>query len=143
MGAGTNFSQRQIVSENGIVQGKLYSILDCQEIDGNKLVKLQSPWGTTEAHLWNGDWSDYSFKWTKAIQKKLKFTSIQNGVFWMSFEDLLYEFHHLIINRAFEQITSVKWHLHNLNISILGLGVGKTLETNLCLQNPFRFVHLC
>jgi len=46
----------------GIVEGHAYSVLDCQDIDGNQLVQLRNPWGSSE---WKGDWSDQDKKnWT-------------------------------------------------------------------------------
>ena len=37
--------------------------MDVREIEGYKLVKLRSPFFTKDLE-WNGDWSDYCFKWT-------------------------------------------------------------------------------
>lgn len=49
------------VTNEGLVLGHAYSILDVRQYKGQKLIQLRNPWGETE---WKGDWSDQSKKWT-------------------------------------------------------------------------------
>ena len=54
-----------------------------------RLVKLRNPWGRFS---WNGDWSDSSGKWnsvTADVRNALMIHDGTQGVFWMSFEDLM------------------------------------------------------
>jgi hypothetical protein len=50
------------INQSGIVQGHAYAVLDAQEVDGFKLVKLRNPHGRTGAE-WRGDWSDTCPNW--------------------------------------------------------------------------------
>jgi len=73
----------------GIYEGHAYSILKAVEIDGQRLVCLRNPWGEEE---WNGPWSDGSKEWTPEWMKKLDHRFGDDGVFWMSYADLLKKF---------------------------------------------------
>ena len=53
----------------------------CQTI---KLLKIRNPWGHKE---WNGDWSDKSKLWTDDLKKKLGYEDVDDGIFWMNFDD--------------------------------------------------------
>ena len=59
MGAGSpeNPQGDAVTNKQGIVQGHAYGILDLQDVDGHKLMKLRNPHGKTGAE-WNGEWSD-------------------------------------------------------------------------------------
>ena len=63
-----------------------YSVLDVQDISGLRLVRLRNPWGH---FVWNGDWSDQSHLWTSALRASLLPHGASEGVFWMSFKDVL------------------------------------------------------
>lgn len=94
------------VSEMGIVQGHAYAILEVQEIDGEKLIKLRNPHGQFGTE-WRGDWCDSSFKWTKKFLEKLKVEEKDDGIFWMSLEDFVWEYKSLYICRIFDD---PKWN---------------------------------
>ena len=49
------------VTNEGLVLGHAYSILDVRVYLGQKLIQLRNPWGETE---WKGEWSDQSDQWT-------------------------------------------------------------------------------
>lgn len=49
------------------------------------LVKLRNPWGKYE---WKGDWSSNSDKWTPELKEKLRVSNKDDGIFYMTIEDL-------------------------------------------------------
>ncbi|CAG2165759.1 unnamed protein product [Oppiella nova] len=63
-----------------------YSILDVQNIGALRLVRLRNPWGRFS---WKGDWSDGSTLWNPALRHQLMPDSGGDGVFWMSFRDVI------------------------------------------------------
>merc|ERR1719506_1029834 len=87
LGCGSSAGSDTDVSDMGIVQGHAYSILRVEEVDGNRLLQVRNPWGSTE---WKGKWSDGdTVSWTQRMQKKLAFEKADNGTFWMSLEDFV------------------------------------------------------
>eukprot|EP00359_Climacostomum_virens_P005569 CAMPEP_0204912218 /NCGR_PEP_ID=MMETSP1397-20131031/10410_1 /ASSEMBLY_ACC=CAM_ASM_000891 /TAXON_ID=49980 /ORGANISM="Climacostomum Climacostomum virens, Strain Stock W-24" /LENGTH=1540 /DNA_ID=CAMNT_0052083079 /DNA_START=351 /DNA_END=4973 /DNA_ORIENTATION=- len=102
MGAGSPENERgdSAVSQSGIVQGHAYAILDVVELEKERLVQLKNPHGQHGVE-WNGDWSDSSFKWTKLFKQKLNYQDSADGIFWMSFEDFVWEFKNLYVCRIF------------------------------------------
>lgn len=77
--------------------GHAYSILDCQEVNGEKILKLRNPWGEFE---WSGDdWSDKGKKWTPEMRKKLNYQINENdGIFWITLEQFYANFMSCSIN---------------------------------------------
>lgn len=63
-----------------------YSVLDVKDIHGHRLLKLRNPWGH---YSWRGDWSDDSKLWTDELRDILMPHGGSEGVFWISFEDVL------------------------------------------------------
>jgi calpain-15 len=63
-----------------------YSILDVKDVSGNRLLRLRNPWGR---YSWRGAWSDDSDNWTPALKRLLSPNNSSEGLFWMSFEDVL------------------------------------------------------
>ena len=59
MTAGT--SGNDDVEEVGLSPGYAFTVLGIYEIKGEKVIRLGNPWGEGE---FNGDWSDYSSKWS-------------------------------------------------------------------------------
>lgn len=49
-------------------------------------MKLRNPWGH---YSWKGDWSDDSELWTEDLRCELMPHGASEGVFWISFEDVL------------------------------------------------------
>nr|CAD7394994.1 unnamed protein product [Timema cristinae] len=63
-----------------------YSVLDVRDLMGNRLLRLRNPWGH---YSWKGDWSDESPIWTPQLREILMPKGASDGVFWISFEDVL------------------------------------------------------
>ncbi|XP_021927685.1 calpain-D-like isoform X2 [Zootermopsis nevadensis] len=63
-----------------------YSVLDVRDMRGNRLLRLRNPWGH---YSWKGDWSDDSPIWTPQLREILMPHGASDGVFWISFEDVL------------------------------------------------------
>lgn len=90
------------VSKSGIVQGHAYAILDLLSLqDGERLIKLRNPHGSRGIE-WKGDWSDNSLKWTEEVKKTVNLEIAEDGIFFMSFDDFLYEFKCVYVCRLFD-----------------------------------------
>ena len=46
---------------------------------------MRNPWGN---EVWNGDWSDTSSRWTSRLKQEVDFEKKNEGIFYMSVEDL-------------------------------------------------------
>uniref|UniRef100_A0A8D9ASX2 Calpain-D n=1 Tax=Cacopsylla melanoneura TaxID=428564 RepID=A0A8D9ASX2_9HEMI len=69
-----------------LVSRHAYSVLDVRDMDGTRLLQLRNPWGHFS---WKGDWSDDSNLWTPELRETLMPRGASDGVFWISFEDVL------------------------------------------------------
>ena len=74
----------------GLSAGHAYTVLGVMEIetaDGiEKVVRLRNPYGNGE---FNGDWSDYSKKWTPELKEKYNLVIKDDGDFYMSYDDFI------------------------------------------------------
>lgn len=69
----------------GLLLNHAYGIIDAQEIEGNRLVRLRNPWGNYE---WTGPWSDGSREWTPKLLAHFGNYEFDNdGTFFMCFDD--------------------------------------------------------
>ena len=57
---------------------------------------LRNPWGNFE---WKGNWGDSSNLWTPELKKKVDFKDVDDGSFWMCFEDFSKYFSRVGVNR--------------------------------------------
>lgn len=90
--------------QQGIQDSHAYSVLDARDLDGFRLLKLRNPWGKVE---WTGAWSDGSKEWTLEWMKKLDHKFGDDGVFWISYEDLLKKYSYFTRTRLFDET----WHI--------------------------------
>ncbi|XP_050298311.1 calpain-9-like isoform X2 [Anthonomus grandis grandis] len=89
-------SKRHLRLRNGLITQHAYSVTGLARVRGAQgetpLVRLRNPWGRGE---WTGAWSDRSWEWDglSARDKELLSVRIVNeGEFWMSFEDFARHF---------------------------------------------------
>jgi hypothetical protein len=101
----------------GIQEKHAYSIMEAREIDGQRLLKLRNPWGRTE---WTGRWSDGSEEWTPEWMRRLNHKFGDDGVFWISYKDLLRHYQHFDRTRLFgpEWTVSQQWTSVNVPWSV-------------------------
>ncbi|EMC99760.1 hypothetical protein BAUCODRAFT_30166 [Baudoinia panamericana UAMH 10762] len=97
----------------GIQHRHAYSVMEAREVDGKRLVKLRNPWGNTE---WKGAWSDGSEEWNSHWLDKLGHKFSDDGVFWISYEDLLDNYQHFDRTRLFDQSWQVTQQWISLSI---------------------------
>jgi hypothetical protein len=82
-------------TKSNIANSHSYSILDADEYQGIKLIKLRNPWGEGE---FTGDFSDTSKLWTPELKEYFgyDYAKEKKGLFFMKFEDFQKEFDHVI-----------------------------------------------
>lgn len=79
-------SDEQPGPREGIFANHAYSIMAAREINGQRLLKLRNPFCSGE---WTGKWSDGSLEWTPELMQLLDHKFGNDGIFWISYEDLL------------------------------------------------------
>ena len=84
MTAGTSGSDD--VEDVGLVPGHAFTVLGIHEIKGERVIRLRNPWGEGK---FNGDWSDYSSKWTEELKKEYNYYNKEDGDFFMGYKDFL------------------------------------------------------
>ena len=87
MTAGTSASED--VEDVGLSPGHAFTVLGVHEIKGEKVIRLRNPWGEGE---FNGDWSDYSSKWTEPLKEQFHYYEKEDGDFFMGYKDFLIYF---------------------------------------------------
>ncbi|KAI9666018.1 MAG: hypothetical protein M1821_003953 [Bathelium mastoideum] len=117
--------------KKGLVFNHAYSVMDAVEHtrDGKlyRLAKLRNPWGESE---WNGAWSDGSKEWDGYWMETLKHEFGDDGVFWISYQDLLKNFKDFDRTRLFDD----KWTVTQQWTSISVPWTLEYLETKFKLE---------
>ncbi|CAF4148737.1 unnamed protein product, partial [Adineta steineri] len=93
----TDTSVEEYFTNMGLVTGHAYCVTQMKDLitpDGSiTLVRCLNPWNN--AIEWAGNWSDNSTLWDKVAdeeKRKLKFYSLHDGEFWMSYDDFFNHF---------------------------------------------------
>ncbi|KAH6629480.1 hypothetical protein C7974DRAFT_187588 [Boeremia exigua] len=98
-------------ARRGLALNHAYSVIKVVEEDSedgktkHRLVLIRNPWGSrANAAMgeWTGPWSDGSKEWNPYWMEKLGHKFGDDGLFWMSYEDLLKRFDLLDRTRLFD-----------------------------------------
>lgn len=82
-----------------------YSVLDVQDIESHRLVRLRNPWGHFS---WTGDWSDKSGCWTDKLREKLMPHGEDEGLFWISYPEMLNYFDSIDVCKVRKDWTEIR-----------------------------------
>ncbi|EPE07696.1 calpain family cysteine protease [Ophiostoma piceae UAMH 11346] len=122
-------------NNNGLTVNHCYSVLRAVEAEGEdgetvRLVKIRNPWGKRSEKTgfgeWHGPWSDGSPEWNAYWFKKLDHKFGDNGVFWMSYSDMLDTFGWLHRTRLFDAQWTVVQRWATVQVAWVGLGYLQT-----------------
>jgi len=89
----------------GIFQNHAYGLIDVQEVEGHRLLRLRNPWGKEE---WNGAWSDDAPEWTPELLAYFEYSGENDGTFFMEFSDWCNEFNQCLCAHVIEPKWSVQ-----------------------------------
>ncbi|KAL8909956.1 MAG: hypothetical protein Q9171_004722 [Xanthocarpia ochracea] len=84
--------------EKGIYRNHAYTIMEARELDGFRLLKIKNPWGQKG---WKGPWSNGSEEWTLECMSRLGHSFVDDGTFWICYQDLLKNFELIDRTRLF------------------------------------------
>uniref|UniRef100_A0A3Q3MG37 Calpain 1, (mu/I) large subunit b n=1 Tax=Mastacembelus armatus TaxID=205130 RepID=A0A3Q3MG37_9TELE len=96
----TSAFDMEAVTFKKLVKGHAYSVTGLREVDyrgrQERLIRIRNPWGQVE---WTGAWSDNSSEWTgiDSAEKDEMLCKMEDGEFWMSFQEFLRQFSRLEI----------------------------------------------
>lgn len=82
----------------------------------NATAFVRNPWGKRQGTIgeWAGPWSDGSKEWTPYWLNKLNYRFDDDGVFWMTYEDMLSTFPYIHRTRIFDNSWTVVQQWTNL-----------------------------
>ncbi|CAH7043588.1 Capn9 [Phodopus roborovskii] len=91
-----NASDSEARTPFGLIKGHAYTVTGLDQVNfqgqKTKLIRVRNPWGQVE---WTGRWSDSSLEWHSVNleeQKRLAHSALDDGEFWMEFEDFKVHF---------------------------------------------------
>ncbi|XP_044200130.1 calpain-1 catalytic subunit-like isoform X1 [Thunnus albacares] len=96
----TSAFDMEAVTFKKLVKGHAYSVTALRQVDyrgrQERLIRIRNPWGQVE---WTGAWSDNSSEWNSidSAEKDELLCKMEDGEFWMSFQDFLRQFSRLEI----------------------------------------------
>uniref|UniRef100_A0A8D3E010 Calpain 1, (mu/I) large subunit b n=1 Tax=Scophthalmus maximus TaxID=52904 RepID=A0A8D3E010_SCOMX len=94
----TSAFDMEAVTFKKLVKGHAYSVTGLRQYRGQRerLIRIRNPWGQVE---WTGAWSDSSSEWNAidAAEKDEMLCKMEDGEFWMSFQEFLRQFSRLEI----------------------------------------------
>eukprot|EP01113_Clastostelium_recurvatum_P006217 TRINITY_DN1281_c0_g1_i2.p1 TRINITY_DN1281_c0_g1~~TRINITY_DN1281_c0_g1_i2.p1 ORF type:complete len:731 (-),score=222.14 TRINITY_DN1281_c0_g1_i2:712-2676(-) len=91
----------------GLLINHAYSIIDAQQVNGVKLLRIRNPWGRCE---WKGAWADESREWTPALLKHFDYEFGNDGTFFMEFSDFIRNFNRIYVLRLLTDDEGEKWN---------------------------------
>ena len=121
------------VSAEGLLYKHAYGILDVQEIQGHKLIRIRNPWGKQE---WTGRWSDESREWTPALMRHFDYDFGDDGTFFMCLEDFHRNFNKIHVLRMLTDDVGEKWEKK----SFRSAWTKKPERAGGCLNHPELFL---
>ncbi|XP_068116425.1 calpain-1 catalytic subunit isoform X1 [Hyperolius riggenbachi] len=116
----TSATDMEAVTFKKLVKGHAYSVTGAKEVNYRgqniQLIRMRNPWGEVE---WTGAWSDNSNEWNHVDQSerdKLQ-RKMEDGEFWMSFQDFLREYSRLeICNLTPDALTARNYRKWNTTL---------------------------
>ncbi|XP_041640858.1 calpain-1 catalytic subunit-like [Cheilinus undulatus] len=96
----TSAFDMEAVTFKKLVKGHAYSVTGLRQVDyrgrRERLIRIRNPWGQVE---WTGAWSDNSSEWSAidSAEKDEMLCKMEDGEFWMSFQEFLRQFSRLEI----------------------------------------------
>ncbi|XP_043931782.1 calpain-1 catalytic subunit [Protopterus annectens] len=124
-----------------LVKGHAYSLTGAKEVNHRgqmvKLIRVRNPWGEVE---WTGPWSDNSREWNEVDPSFRDQVRIQmeDGEFWMSFQDFTREFTRLeICNLTPDALKDAR--IRNWNTSLYSGSWRKGSTAGGCRNFPATF----
>ncbi|XP_073342014.1 calpain-1 catalytic subunit-like isoform X2 [Pagrus major] len=96
----TSAFDMEAVTFKKLVKGHAYSVTGLRQVEyrgrQERLIRIRNPWGQVE---WTGAWSDNSSEWSSidSAEKDELLCKMEDGEFWMSFQEFLRQFSRLEI----------------------------------------------
>ncbi|XP_053304507.1 calpain-1 catalytic subunit [Spea bombifrons] len=116
----TSATDMEAVTFKKLVKGHAYSVTGASEVNyrgqTTKLIRMRNPWGEVE---WTGAWSDSSSEWNNVdpSQREKLMSKMEDGEFWMAFQEFLREFSRLeICNLTPDALTARRYRKWNTTL---------------------------
>ncbi|XP_007541502.1 calpain-1 catalytic subunit-like isoform X1 [Poecilia formosa] len=96
----TSAFDMEAITFKKLVKGHAYSVTGVRQLEyrgrQERLIRIRNPWGQVE---WTGAWSDSSSEWNAidSAEKDEMLCKMEDGEFWMSFQEFLHQFSRLEI----------------------------------------------